>query len=251
MHGALQEVPLETLPLPRAVRSARRLGDVTVVSYGFSGGRASRDGPAPPIEASARLFLVDPTSDLAAGASLGNFYRRIFPGARLFEGARATVAALRDNLPSARWLHVDAHARYDPAFPELTELVMADGPLTARELLAASPSLELANLSACHSGRWPVTAGSGRFGLAGLLASRGAAWVVGTRADLDDGLAGDFNQGFYEALAGGRTVPAAYGAAMARVRERHAISRWASLLLLQAAPLPLTGGNPVRAGLPP
>lgn len=273
LYGALQEVPLAALPLRHADASAPRfgrqengvstggapdrhwLGDATVVAYRPSGAvRLAASSPAtgalPAVRSSAgadALFVVNPTGDLAAGAALGRFYRETFPRARVLEGPEATLDALRPRLSAAAWLHIDAHARYDPAFPELTELLLADGPVTARQLRTAD-SLQLANLSACGSGRWPVTADSGRFGLAGEFARRGAAWVVGTRADLPDALAADFNRAFYEELAGGAGIPQAYGHAVRRCRSSHPVTEWAALLLLQAEPPGGRGEDPAGRG---
>lgn len=235
LHGALQEVPLAALPLPSPRSEGPRwLGDLTVVAYRPAG--AVTHAQAGGAGGAARVFVVDPTENLAFGPALARFYRTAFPESTVLEGRAASVAEFLHHLPAARWLHIDAHARHDPAFPELTELELADGPVTAGQLGSRSPALELANLSACQSGRWPITADSGRFGLAGLLARRGAAWVIGTRADLPDALANDFNRSLYDHLSRGETIPGAFGTALRTVRGSHPVTSWASILLLQSEP---------------
>ena len=167
------------------------------------------------------------------GAALASVYRRLFPNAATLEGDAATRGAVLQGIASADWLHVDAHARFDPAFPELSSIELADGPLLAEDLRPAGGALRFANLSACGSGRWPVTADSGRFGLGGALARLGVPWVVATRAPLRDDVAAAFGRAFYESLAEGSDVPAAYRAGLRAVADRPP-TEWAALLLLHA-----------------
>jgi CHAT domain-containing protein len=142
---------------------------------------------------------------------------------------------------------VDAHARYEPAFPDLSAILLADGPVLGQELSAWAAGLELANLSGCRTGRAPVTADSGRFGMTGLLVRRGVPWAVGARAALPNALALDFNRAFYARLSEGAAVPDAYRIALAAAGERHPASHWAVLLLLHAE----EGGQSRAARTPP
>jgi hypothetical protein len=221
MHGLLQRVPLAALPLPSGW-----LGTATTVAWHPAGGPA--DATAVPRSGGHALFVVDPLGDLG----LPDPGEEIPAGARLLAGGSATREALRAALPPSRWLHVDAHAWFEPAFPDLSTVLLADGPLLGQELAAWAAGLELANLSGCQTGRAPVTADSGRFGILGLLARRGVPWVVGARAALPNALAVDFNRAFYGALEGGAPVPVAYRRALADVSRRHPASHWAALLLL-------------------
>jgi CHAT domain-containing protein len=227
LSGVLQSVPLDALPVPSG---SGWLGEATTVAYRPSGaGRRVAQ-----VREGSWLFVVDPRRSLGT-RSLARFYRSA-PKAEVLEGGKATAAALERELAGARSLHLDTHAHYDPAFPELSTLELADRMLTAAELAAWSGGLELANLSACHSGSWPVTADSGRFGLAGALARAGVRWVVASRAELDDALAVDFNRAFYERLTQGSSVPDAYRRALAKVRPSHPVASWAGLLLLESGP---------------
>ena len=177
--------------------------------------------------------MVDPRGDLPAGRKLTETYHALFPDARILLGTTADRGAFREALPNARWLHVDSHAQYDPAFPELSSLLLADGPFTLAELGELSGPLDFANLSGCRTGRWPITADSGHFGLAGRLVQRGARWAVATRSDLDDAVAGNYNRVFYPALAAGATVPDAHARAMAEIRSHYPAAAWASFFLLR------------------
>ena len=223
-HGVLQEVPLAALPVTTKL-GARWLGELTTVAWHPAGAAASspparvRDGEA--------IYVIDPREDLGLPMA---------PGTRVLRGDGATRDALRAALGGGRWLHVESHARYEPAFPELSSILLADGPVTGPELAAWASGLELVNVSGCETGRAPVSADSGRFGLAGLLARRGVAWVVGARAALSNALAIDFDEEFYLALTERAPVPEAYRRALDLARSRHPASRWGVLVLLHAEP---------------
>lgn len=237
LHGMLQRVPLAALPVlgepaPDGHRSERWLADRTTVAIRPADPAATAAGPRPSSEP---LVVLDPTENLGARRELTSFYSERFPGGHLLVGPGATKAAFLRALPSTSWLHADTHGIYDPAFPERSSLTLADGVVTLRDLAELPLSLEFANLSGCRTGSWPVTADSGRYGIGGLLARRGARWVIASRADLLNDLAVLFNPAFYDALQTGVPVPEAYGHALARVRERFPAAAWASIFLLQGA----------------
>ncbi len=250
LHGLLQDVPLAALPMEFAAASRstmpathggggrRWLADWATVVHVPAEGRGAAVAEPRGDEA---WFLVDPRGNLAGARSLVETYRRLFPAARVLAGEAATVQALSGGLASAGRLHLDAHGRYDPAFPELSNLELADGRLTASDLAALPAPRELVNLSACKTGRSPTTADSGLYGLAGLFAQRGTAWVVASRGNLDDAVAREFNQAFYTSLAAGASVPESHGQALARLRGRWPAAAWAGLLLLSGSPPPYSG----------
>ncbi|ANM31080.1 hypothetical protein ABI59_18115 [Acidobacteria bacterium Mor1] len=228
LHGALQQVPLAALETDSGEWLATR---TTVANVPAHTGSAAQ----PTGETDRTLFVVNPTGDLAQASRLAGEYRTLFPDADVLEGARASAETVRLALTGARWVHIDAHATYEPSFPDLTRLVLADGWLTAAGLAGLRPSLEFANLSACGSGRYPATADSGHYGLAGSLIKGGASWVIGARADLDETLASEFNGAFYRELALSGDIPAAHTAALHDVMKRHAPSSWGALLLLRGS----------------
>ncbi|MEM7585779.1 MAG: CHAT domain-containing protein [Acidobacteriota bacterium] len=243
LHGVLQGIPLAALPVPDLPESPAMdgqgwFGERTAVALVPAGVAATAAPAAAATPSPQPLFVVDPRSNLPSGAELGELYGELFPHSRVLQGAEATAAALQRHLVSARWLHIDAHGLFDPAFPELSSLQMSDQPLTLAELADLHASLAFANLSGCRTGSAPATADSGRYGLAGLFARRGAAWVIASRTDLEDRLAAELNQRFYRALADDRAadalaVPRAFRRALQAVRERHPATAWASLLLLR------------------
>lgn len=241
LHGVLQDAPVAALPVtvPHGGSPRRWLADwTTVVQVPAEGERAAATAAG-----EASWFLVDPDGNLAGARSMVETYRRLFPGAHVLAGPEATVAALSAALTgsgpgSPRRLHLDAHGLYDPAFPELASLELADGRLTASELARLPAPRELVNLSACKTGRSPTSADSGLYGLAGTFAQRGTAWVVASRGNLDDGVAKEFNQAFYASLAAGHGVVESYAVALAGLRGRWPPAAWAGLVLVSGRPPP-------------
>ena len=243
LHGPLQRVPVAALPLPPAATpdGHRWLGEATAVAL------RPAAVPAPPASrptGGAPLFVVDPRGDLASRSDLEGLYRTLFPGARVLAGEDATAAALLAALPDAAWVHVDAHGGHEPGFPELSALRMADRPLPMRELAGRPLTHWFVNLSACRTGRWPITADSGRYGIGGLLVRLGVRFVVASAADLDDRVAAEFNREFYRRVAGGDGVPDAYRRSLGAVSRRHPPPSWAPLLLLQGSGGGTGGGGP-------
>jgi CHAT domain len=229
LHGALQLVPPAALPLPP--ESARGwLGEATAVALHVAGARAAAGGPA-----GSPLFVVDPAGDLEGAERSLPVYRRLFPAARILRGGEATREAVGRALAGAEWLHIDAHARYDPVFPEMSRLRLAGGELSLIEWSRLPAPRRFANLSGCRTASWPATADSGQYGLGGLLARLGAGWVVATRGPVPDGAAFLYNQAFYRALAAGSPLPAAHASGLAALRPSYPPQVWGAILLLRAA----------------
>lgn len=234
LHGWLQEVPLAALPVEAAGEDGQAgwLSDLTIPAVRPFGLHAES---LPQTAAQAPLFFVDPLGDLPGGRALLNLYRRKFPNAHILLGSQADSSSLNKHLPFASFLHVDAHVDYNAAFAELSRLQASDGALTLLEMAEFPSPRRFVNLSGCQTGRWPVTADSGHYGLAGVFARGGTSWVVASRFELDDRLAQDFNRVFYSALAEGLSVPQSYRRALAQARRLHPPSAWSALMLLRGS----------------
>jgi len=243
LHGVLQEVPVAALPVavPDRAHDVSWLADFTTVLH--SAGSDGRPAPTESVIDEELLFVLDPLGDLEGAKRLAPIVGELFPSASLVVGDSASSGAVLDRLRSASWLHVGAHGAYDPAFPDLSSLRLADGDLLGVELANASDRLVGVNLSSCQSGRGEVTAGLGRYGLGGALSRLGVAWVVSSRSTLADDLAAAFNGSFYRALAGGETIPRAYSAALRDVRGSFPASLWSSFLLLGPSQSDFRGGK--------
>ncbi|MEM1183002.1 MAG: CHAT domain-containing protein [Acidobacteriota bacterium] len=247
LHGVLQDVPISALPTPDGsyFGLTRTLSQVPAATAGTGG----PESPTPLAEATG-VIVLDPLGDLAGARELLPFYRGLGATPVLL-GAEATVTAFEKAASGVDWLHVDGHGHYDPAFPELSGLLLADGAMDLERLSRLESVPAFVNLSGCRTGAWPRTADSGRYGLGGLLVRRGARWVIATSDDLDNRLAADFNRAFYRPFFAGRSVPEAFGEALAAVAESHPPASWSHLLLL-TAPDVLTpdGGNSSPSPLP-
>jgi tetratricopeptide (TPR) repeat protein len=235
LHGSLQGIPLAALPLPAGGGAEPRwLGEIALPALYPANLRAV---PAPVSEPRRRrTFVVDPSLNLPSGMRLARFYRGMFPSDEVLRGAEATSSSVTQALRSSSWLHIDAHGIYDPAFPELSHLVLADGNLGLTTLGGLSTSLEGANLLGCWTGAWPITSDGGRHGLAGALARAGVPWTIASRTAVVDELAADFNEAFYPMLKDGNPIPLAYAEAMRVVRERWPASQWAAIMLVAGGP---------------
>jgi DNA-directed RNA polymerase specialized sigma24 family protein len=229
LHGSLQLVPLAAMPA-MPLPSGRWLGELTSVALYTAGAHASAGAS----QARHPVLVVDPTGDLGGAERSLSAYRRLFPGGRILRGGDATREAVRGALASAEWLHVDAHASYDPVFPEMSRLLLADGDLSLMEWSHLPAPRRFANLSGCRTASWPVTADSGQYGLGGLLARLGSGWVVAARGPIPDDAAYLYNQAFYPAIARGSAVPAAHAFGLAAVRASHPPRVWGAILLLRS-----------------
>ena len=234
LHGFLQGVPLAALPVDEDT-STRWLADFTtpILQPAF------RDVPQPASSIHAPLhglFVVDPKSNLASTPEQAEFYRQAAPEAVLLRGSAATAGALQQQLTTASFLHLDVHALFDPIFPELSSIELADQELRLDALAALPAPPIFANLSGCGTGRWPTTADAGRFGLAGVFARRGTHWVIASRNVIRDRLLRDFNMAFYRNFATTTVtpqhVPQLYATALRQLRQSYPATEWASLFLL-------------------
>lgn len=228
LHGPLQSTPLAALPLPGD--TTRFLCDATVPVHWVP--RRAAPSATSSRTTSPPLFVVDPSGDLPGARRSLATYQRLAPDGRFLVETAAERDEVLGAIPTARWLHVDAHARFEPGFPELSSLLLADGPLTVPELTRQVAGLELANLSGCSTGRSPVSAGTGRYGLAGALVRAGVPSVVAAGTALSDETAPVFNGRFHAALAEGEGAAAAFGAGVREARNRLPAARWAPLMLV-------------------
>lgn len=147
----------------------------------------------------------------------------------------ASVSALqalarKGRLTSARWIHVAAHAWFSDASPELSALVLGDGPqappsptrgyLTTAELRSWELRAELVVLSACTSAGSGNRAGEGLSGLVHAILSAGAAGSIVSLWPVEDRATAALMDGLYRGLAAG----AAPDAALTQAKRRLAAS---------------------------
>jgi CHAT domain-containing protein len=126
-------------------------------------------------------------SDAAEGSAPLDFARleaalvQAHTGARTLIGTRARRRRVLSDLSSARVVHVAGHAKADVAIPWRSKLVLADGDLTAAELIEGAARLDQAVLSGCETGYTEGgRAPQERAGLTGALLAARCSTVVST-----------------------------------------------------------------------
>ncbi|MGD1903624.1 MAG: CHAT domain-containing protein [Geitlerinemataceae cyanobacterium] len=120
-------------------------------------------------------------------------------------GNDATEAKIRSNITKSRVVHLATHGTFDErdglrsaiAFAPTADL---DGWITSKELLELDMNAEMVVLSACSTGRGRIT-GDGVVGLSRSLVASGAASVVVSLWDVDDGATEALMSSFYDAWA--------------------------------------------------
>jgi CHAT domain-containing protein len=102
-------------------------------------------------------------------------------GARILVGAEARRDKVLTHLASARLVHIAGHAEADVSVPWRSKLVLADGDLTAAELMSGAARLDEVILSGCETGYTEAArAPQERAGLTGALLANGCSTIVST-----------------------------------------------------------------------
>jgi CHAT domain-containing protein len=170
------------------------------------------------------LVVGDPLGDLPAALAEAETVANQL-GVRPLLGSQADRAAVLKRLGGAAWAHYAAHGVYEPNDPMGSGVELADGRLTARDMLgiAGAPAVVL---STCESGRQTVAAGDELWGLARALIYPGTTTAVLSLWRVDDHATEQLMRRFYAELAnptrpGGPRVAGALRRAMLDVRKTH------------------------------
>jgi CHAT domain-containing protein/tetratricopeptide (TPR) repeat protein len=141
-----------------------------------------------------------------------------FEGACVRIGPEATEAAFFRDAPSARILHVAAHAWVDDEQPGYSGIVLApsagedgtpgtdDGLVQAWEVLRTDLDADLVTLSACETGRGEWLRGEGLIGLARAFRIAGARSLLVSLWEVDDAATAELMDRFYERLLAGESA---------------------------------------------
>ena len=103
---------------------------------------------------------------------------RVFPGAQVIKGARATRGSFRREAPGASLIHLATHGTYRPEAPFLSSLEFSDGELPLLEVLGLKLKASLVILSACETGVGPLDGADGVIGLHRAFLAAGARRVL-------------------------------------------------------------------------
>jgi hypothetical protein len=189
----------------------------------------------PAHEASGALVLgvVDPSvpsipQEVAAVAA-------VLPGARVFVGAEATEARLREEGAGARYVHVATHGRFRQDSPLFSSICLADRDVSLLDLYQLRLSADLVTLSGCGTGLNVVIGGDELIGLTRGLLFAGARAVLVTLWDVHDASTATLMADFYTRLAARQEKAEALGCAMRAVRATHPHPYyWAPFVLIGA-----------------
>jgi tetratricopeptide (TPR) repeat protein len=208
-HGQVQRDRLDRLTLDGAP-----LDEAIPVAWTLGG------APRAPVVPATAAVVSDPDGSLVAARSEGDAVAAQLAARGLtverLAGTAATVDAVRDAFESADLLHFAGHASFGRG-PWDARLVLADGYLDLRAVLALESVPDLVVLAGCETARSTTTRVTD-LGLAQALLLRGADAVVGTTREVDSDLAGRLARAFHDALADS-PPPVAMHRALAELRS--------------------------------
>ncbi len=202
-HGPLHRVPIQALPDPAGSDLLTRGFDV-IVAPSLS---AWLENPPslPPARPDA-VFGYAP--DLVHAQAEAIAIARLL-GVRPLVGHQARQAGFLAAARRARVLHCSCHGTFDRHAPLRSALHLADGCVTAADLLAAgSLPMDLVFLSACESGRSEVEGADELMGLVRAFLLGGTRAVVVSLWRVDELSTRVLAELFYEAYVGDQQPPA-------------------------------------------
>ncbi len=232
-HGPLHGVPFHALVGPDGPVAADR-----TITLAPSYSVAARLRSTEPFERAGRSLVVGvPDESAPAVAAEAAHVAAVLPGAELLLGDEATIANLSAGTGSPLdVLHLACHGLHRARNPMFSALKLADGWLTATDVLGLRLQGTLVVLSACETGRH---SGSGSqdesIGLARSFLAAGARAVVVSLWLADDKVTELLMDAFYRELEAGRSPAAALRAAQLLVARDHSHpAAWAPFVI-QAA----------------
>lgn len=175
-----------------------------------------------PRKSISKATLIGNTSDaLPSIAKELEALRHLFPEAKVLRDDAATIEAVRQESGGQDLLHLACHGTFRTDNPLFSALQLADGWLTAAELLSMDLSGALVTLSACESGRSHVTGGDELIGFSRAALAAGASSVVVSGWRVDDATTARLMEGFYKALQSGKSRATALRSAQLKLLSEH------------------------------
>jgi tetratricopeptide (TPR) repeat protein len=148
-------------------------------------------------------------------------------------GDQATKAEVLNRLPEAKVVHFAAHGRFTQDSPLDSGIELADGFLSAREILTKRLNADLVVLSACETGGIRSLGGDEFVGLGQSFLQAGARSIVASLWRVEDKATGVLARSFYEALKY-EDKAVALNRAMSTVRQQREWSHpyyWAPFII--------------------
>lgn len=141
----------------------------------------------------------------------------LFPSATVLRDDAATIDTVRRKGGGQDLLHLACHGTFRTDNPLFSALQLADGWLTAAELLSMDLTGALVTLSACESGRSHITGGDELIGFSRAALAAGASSVVVSGWRVDDGTTARLMEAFYAGLLDGQSRARALRSAQLRI----------------------------------
>lgn len=157
-------------------------------------------------------------------------------------GRKATVDAVAHQLASVGLAHFACHAHFDRNDPFSSGIELADGVLTAREIMRRHVTASRIVLSACETAMVDVREGDELFGLSRAFLYAGVSTIIATLWAVDDPATKNIMLAFYDRLSQ-NTLLSQPGAVAHALREAMLLARdqgapthhWAPFVLFGSA----------------
>jgi CHAT domain len=172
----------------------------------------------PELENGRTLVVGDPRGDLAHAQTEAREVASKWDSEPLI-GEQATRERVLDGMTNARVTHLACHAHYDSDRPLDSGFEVADGLVSAGDLLGRRISTHLLVLSACETGRTHPIGGEELVGLADSFLRAGVRALVAALWPVDDASTAALMKDFHQYMSCGGQLDLALAAAMDRVRE--------------------------------
>jgi tetratricopeptide (TPR) repeat protein len=195
--SAGQPLPLVTLPALGILPSLRQRPHV-------------HTGPA--------LVVGNPRGDLPYAEVEAKEVAERF-GTKPLLGATATKSDVLAHFPDATLIHLATHAFFDADNPLESGIVLADGVLTAREVLQHHLQADLLVLSACESGQVGSLGGEELAGLSQAFLQTGVRSLLVSLWQVNDPATAALIQAFYLARQAGADKALALRRAMTKIQQ--------------------------------
>ena len=156
-------------------------------------------------------------------------------GAKPLLGVAATKSAVLTRLPEATLIHLATHAFFDAVNPLELGIILADGVLTAREVLQHRLQADLLVLSACESGQVGSLGGEELAGLSQAFLQTGVRSLLVSLWQVNDPATAALMQAFYTAWQAETDKAVALRQAMTQIQQNLRWSHpyyWGAFVLL-------------------
>jgi CHAT domain-containing protein len=145
------------------------------------------------------LVVGNPQGDLGyAGQEAGAVAQAL--GATPVTGSDATIERVLRDIDRARIVHLAAHASFAAGAPLESGIQLADGPLTAAQVMTRRLRATVLTLSGCETGLADIRGGDELAGLAQAFLQAGAHSLVVSLWAVDDEATGTLMAAFYRQL---------------------------------------------------